>query len=267
MRLNIRLFGILLAAVGLAQAQAFEAASIKPSGAQSVRGSDGGPGSRDPSLYRFGLATMLDLICVAYDVQRFQISSSAPLDKQSFDLAAKIPEGATKEQFRVMLQNLLAERFLLKTHLQSKEFAAYELKVAKMGPKLSEKGVDPPQSSSKDDWPELPRNRPTITARFSSAGGFTVVRLMSRQKPLSDLARMLRTADDLPIVDRTGLTGKYDFNLEYTLDIPGATVDGPPVAPGIFSALPQQLGLQLVRAKVPFDVVVVESVNKLPVEN
>src|ERR1700693_2458541 len=80
---------------GGASAPAFEVASIRPSGPHSIRGSDGGPGTSDPGLYRYGLATLLDLIATAYNVEYFQVSSPVPLDRQNFDLTAKVPEGAT----------------------------------------------------------------------------------------------------------------------------------------------------------------------------
>lgn len=98
--MSLRRIVILLAATaGLARPQtggaaapAFEVASIKPSGPHSIRGWEGGPGTSDPGLYRYGLATLLDLI-----VDYFQVSSPVPLDRQNFGLAAKVPEGATKD--------------------------------------------------------------------------------------------------------------------------------------------------------------------------
>jgi uncharacterized protein (TIGR03435 family) len=73
------------------------------SGPQSVRGWEGGPGTSDPVQYSFGKATLLDFIAVAYSVDdSTRISSATPLDEQRFDLVAKIPQGATKEQFRAM---------------------------------------------------------------------------------------------------------------------------------------------------------------------
>jgi uncharacterized protein (TIGR03435 family) len=121
-----------IAIAAIAQTPAtFEAASIKPSGPKSVRGSDGGPGSHDPGQYSFGRATLLDLIAQGYGVDRFRISSTTPLDDQRFDLVAKIPADATKEQFRAMMRALLVERFHLKVHMVSKEFAAFDLTVAK----------------------------------------------------------------------------------------------------------------------------------------
>ena len=81
---------------------------------------------------------------------------------------------------------------------------------------------------------------------------------------------MLRTADQLPIVDKTGLTAKYDFTLEYTTQLPNTTADlsaEPPVAPDLFAAIEKQLGLQLIRKKVPFDVLIIDAVDPLPTEN
>lgn len=207
------------AAIALPQPSAFEVASIKSSGPQSVRGSDGGPGSPNPGRYIFNSASLLDLIAVAYEVPAFRISSPEPLDRQHFDLAAKLPPGATKEQFREMLRNLLAERFLLKLHIQSKEFQAYELVIAKSGSKLKDGVTAGPPAG--DGWPELPPNRPTSVSRYSVSGAYQLVRVRARQQTLAALASSILRAD-LPVVDKTGLTGKYDFNLEYSIDMPGA---------------------------------------------
>ena len=111
--------------------QAFDAASIRQSTSKSVRGSEGGPGSKSPTFYRYGQATLSDLIGVAWNVDPFQIASPSPLDRESFDVSIRLPEGATKEQFRTMLQNLLVDRFNLKAHIESRDYPAYELVVAK----------------------------------------------------------------------------------------------------------------------------------------
>jgi uncharacterized protein (TIGR03435 family) len=256
---------------GGAASPAFEVASLKPSGPRSIRGSAGGPESSDPGLYRFSSASLLDLIAIAYNVDFFQISSPAPLDRKNFDLVAKVPDGATKPQFRAMMQNLLAERFHLKLHLQSKEFPAYELVLAKTGPKFREMASGILGSSArKDGWPDLPPNRPGIMSRHSMSGGLELVRLKSQQEPISAFAGMLRRPDDLPIIDKTGLTGKYDFTFEYTRALPNSRPNGatdPPLVPDLFTALERQLGLQLVHKKLPFDVVIVDSVDRLPSEN
>ena len=255
--LGLIAFGLFQAFGQIRESQlTFEVASIKPSGPQSIRGSDGGPGSSDPGRYSFGSASLLDLMAVAYNVPYFRISSSIPLDKELFDIAVKVPTGATKQQFRLMMQNLLAERFHLKLHTQSKEFPAYELVVAKTGPKLRE--------STSDGSPQ----QPSMALNHSAAGGFELMRLKAQQQPMSAVVMMLRSPGNLPIVDRSGLTGKYDFTLEYTLEPPGApTPDAPPIAPSLFTALQEQLGLQLVSKKLPFDVLVIDQVDRVPTEN
>ena len=86
-------------------------------------------------------------------------------------------------------------------------------------------------------------------------------------EPLSMLARLLPKQDRLPVVDETGLPGKYSFNLEYAWAPSDAEDAGVEPAPPLAQALKQQLGLELVRAKLPFDVVVVDSVNVSPTEN
>jgi uncharacterized protein (TIGR03435 family) len=254
----------------------FEVATIKPSGPKSVRGSNYGPGHPVPTRFAFSLASLMDSICIAYNVDRFQVSSSTPLDRQNFDVVASVPEDATRQQFRMMLQNLLAERFALKLHIDSKEFPAYELVVSKTGLKIGEaialESPSPTTASSPrspDDigWPQLPPNLPGMAGRAVQRNGYLWIRLKAQTETFSRLAGMLKTPDETPIVDKTGLTGAYSFTLEYTRDAGGTAPTDPPPAPDLSTALQHQLGLQLVSKKLPFDVVVVESFNKLPTDN
>jgi uncharacterized protein (TIGR03435 family) len=262
-------FGIsLILCAGLASGQVFEVASIRPSGPKSVRGSDGGPGDKDPARYFFGRATLLDFILVAYHVELFQVSSKLQLDRDEFDLEAKVPAGATRDEFRIMLRNLLVERFHVKLHLESREFPAFEMQLAKGGTRLGTEAAT--RLASVDDFPQLTPGKPGLIARNSTISGYMLTRIRGQQQPVSSLARMLRTAEPHPVVDKTGLTGKYDFALEFSVELPNATADGPaepPRAPDLNTALREQLGLQLVAKKLPFDVVVVESFNSLPTEN
>ena len=94
-----------------------------------------------------------------------------------------------------------------------------------------------------------------------------MTRLRVQLEPLSILSRMLPREDRLPVVDKTGLTGLYSFSLEYSSGSPAAGSDELAPAPDVFTALKEQLGLELVREKLPFDTVVVESFNRLPTEN
>ncbi len=279
----LKLIGILsVAVVAFAQPQTtpaetlkFEVASVKPSGPQSVRGSEGGPGSHDPTHYRFQSANLDDLITTAYHVNYFQISSKTAFDRERFDVAVNVPEGATRDQFRQMMRNLLDERFHLRAHIESREFAAYELVVAKSGLKMKEHDAisttsrsDTRRPSGDYGFPDLPPGRPGMTSRQAKSGGFLLIRVRAQEEPMRVLAEMLHVPGEEPIVDKTALSGKYDFTLEYTQDMPGSPHDGEtPVVASIFTALPAQLGLQLIAKKLPFDVVVVESVEKTPTEN
>ena len=270
-------------AIGMAQSPAvaaapltFDVASIRASGPQSQRGSEGGPGSKSPTLYRYSAATLQDLIAKAWNVEVFQISSAAPVDRDKFDLSVRVPEGATKEQFRAMLQNLLAQRFGLKSHLESREFLAYAMVMAKSGIKLMEdvggetaapQGADDSGLCGKSGWPEMQPNHPTISENLSFHEGSQLACVVTQSEPIPLLARLLPNQEKLPVVDRTGLTGKYSFRLEFAIAATTAASDAPAIAPDIFTALQQQLGLQLVQKKLPFDVVVVESFNKTPTEN
>jgi uncharacterized protein (TIGR03435 family) len=171
-----------------------------------------------------------------------------------------------------MMQNLLAERFRLSLHHISKEFQAYELVVGKNGPKFKESvsGQAPsaavqsdPLAMDKQGFPQLPPGSPGMTVR---SGSITVpARLTARQQPISALAEMLRPYAGHPVLDRTGLTGKYDFHLEFDWRL--ATEPSTDSAPSIFLALEQQLGLKLESKRLPFDVLVIDHAEKIPTEN
>lgn len=258
------MFVLCLATV--ASAQTFEVASVKVSPADSRRGSEGGPGSKDPLNYRFISATLQDFIAIGYDVGYSQISSKTALDSTRFDLVAKLPAGATKADFRAMMRTMLAERFRFKAHQETKEFPGFDLILAKNGPKL------PQPAHSMEGFPQLPPDRPGFVTNFSMSGGYILVRARAQQQTMPDLAKALgRSVENTPVfvLDHTGLDGKFDFTLEFTREVPAAR-EAPPepaTVPTIFTALQQQLGLQLVSKKIPLPVVVVESFEKLPTEN
>jgi uncharacterized protein (TIGR03435 family) len=247
--------------------QTFEVTSIRPSGPKSVRGSDGGPGDKDPTRYIFGRASLIDLILVAYHVEPFQVASKAPLDRDEFDLAARVPADATRDEFRVMLRNLLGDRFHVKIHIESRQFPAFEMVVVKGGAKLGTRSAA--RVASQSDFPELTPGKPGLISLNSMSRGYQITRMRAQQQPLSRLAQFLRIAEPRPVVDQTGLTGNYDFVLEFSRELPNST-DSPeeaPSVPDLNTALLEQLGLQLVAKKLPFDVVVVESFDRLPTEN
>jgi uncharacterized protein (TIGR03435 family) len=260
----VRLTILAIAALTV-QAQTFEVASIKLSGPKSVRGSDGGPGTKNPERYTFGQATLQDLLAIAYNVEYAQLSSKVPLDRDQFDFAVTISPGASKEQFRAMMRNLLAERFHLKAHIESRELPTYVLVIAKNGPKLKEASPDTPLPA--EGFPQLQAGKPGLSTTFSVSNGQRVARTTARQMPVSSLLRLIRVSMDMPAADQTGLAGTYDFTLEYA-ETENSDPNGPPLPVPIFAtAIQQQLGLQLVSKKLPFNVILVDSVDRMPTEN
>jgi uncharacterized protein (TIGR03435 family) len=243
-------------------AQTFDVASVKPSGPKSVRMSDGGPGTHDPERFSYSKARLKDLLYYAWGlVSEQQISGPGWLETELYDIVAKIPPGTTKKQFQVMLQNLLAERFKMRVHHETKEFPVYELVVGKGGPKLTE-SVEGAPPVNKDGFPPLPEGRPGIVVRQDVTGR---ARMIGHEEPISRLADMLGNPTDRVVLDKTGLTGKYDFTLAYNWKELASADDDP--SPNVFIAVQQQLGLKLVDKKAPFDVIVVDHAEKVPTEN
>src|SRR5262249_33806989 len=113
----------------------FEVASIKPAAPQEMGrmmiGTRGGPGTPDPTHATFTNVSVTMLINMAYGVRDYQVTAPAWMDSTRFDIQAKVPAGATKDDYQQMLQNLLAERFKLVVHKDSKEAPIYALLVAK----------------------------------------------------------------------------------------------------------------------------------------
>jgi uncharacterized protein (TIGR03435 family) len=256
--------GVLIAA-GLAYGQnaaklEFDAASLKPSGARSIRMEND-----DPIMYSFSRATLWDLLFNAWRLADYdkQISGPAWLREDSFDLIAHFPQGTTKQDFRTMLQNLLIERFRLVAHTEIHDLPVYALVVGKNGPKLGGKGTALASSRLKDDdcFPTLRPGRPDIAVRYAEDGRRC---LAAQQEPIATLVHMLRREVDRPLIDRTGLTGRYDVALEFGQQL--SDQSSTPELPDIFTAI-QQLGLRLESLKAPFEILVVDHAERVPLAN
>ena len=254
----------------------FEVASLKLSGPQSIRKSNGGPGTRDPVRYSYSRADLRDLLFDAYGLRYYdqQVAGPGWIDTDEYDIVAKMPPGTTKEQFQQMLQTLLEERFHLVIHHETKMLPVFDLVVGKNGPKLKESavavGASPapsprPGEVGPDGFPVLPPGRRGLVSNFGADGRSHST---ARQATMSMLADMLSgpNAADRLVIDKTGLTGKYDLTLEYAWRLAVAAVNDEPGL-SLFDAVQQQLGLRLVDAKENFDLVVVDRGNKVPIEN
>jgi uncharacterized protein (TIGR03435 family) len=317
----MKLAGIVLIGLvsGLAHAQtadgqpSFDAASIKPAppptpGRGMMMGMNGGPGSKDPELYRCNNCNLMMLIMQAYDIKPYQLSAPSSMSSERFDITAKVPVGATKEQFRLMLQNMLAERFKLTIHHDQKEMQVYDLVVAKGGPKLKESAEEPPTDDTpvdglpppppggrgrgpnldKDGYPVIPKG---CNGCIMVVGGGKA-HLHSEKQTMKEFAGMVSNQLGKPVVDATGLKGKYDIDVSF--DMGGMMMmrgGAPPPSPGggagvgpettvplgnasdsdmgvpLVGAIQSQLGLKLEPKKGQVEIIMVDRVEKVPTEN
>jgi uncharacterized protein (TIGR03435 family) len=268
---------------------AFEVASVKvsdfrtalPMAAQGKLhiGMSGGPGTNEPGRFTCNLESLTDLILRAYGIKRYQLNKPTWFDSQFYDIAARVPEGATAEQFATMIQRLLEERFKLALHKDRKELSLYDLTVGKGGPKLVE-AVEPtaPQPDAKpqkapvspfdeDGYPIIP---PNAKYRMAIRGGRTTMRL--ERITMEEFAQQVTDMVGRPVIDTTGLKGKYDITLHYIQDPPGRNGGPPPAAtpdagPTVSGALQSQLGLRLEPRKGIIEILVVDHAEKIPTEN
>jgi len=253
----------------------FEVASIKPSAPLRDRPvftrSNGGPGTDYPTRITIENYLLRSLISQAYQVEFAQVSGPDWLTTEKFDIAAKVPAGATKKQVPVMLQNLLAERFHLTIHREKKEGPVYDLVVAKNGPKFKES----PRSLASQNSSEQPLARlrlgPDGFPALGNGRGYRMAIMNNRaaarftDASMTQLAALLQGQLDHPVTNATGLTGKYDFNLQWVTD--GLAPLGDDPGPPLMVAVQEQLGLKLEQKKGFVDIIVVDHIDKVPTEN
>lgn len=256
-------------------------------------------GKSSPNRVAYTAATLKYLIATAYGVNEYQVVGPRWLDSQRYEVTALIPEGKSRAQANVMLQNLLAERFGLSMHRETRELEIYELQIAKGGPKLKESALvspapEPDQSTASrgfqpmkqdgDGFVVLPEGKPGMVVLMNASGK---MQMSSSMQTMSKFAKFLEQTGR-PVVDKTGLTGTYDINLEYSggrLNISGLVAGGdaplmipgpgvaiepgrdpspaadPEVAMGLVSAV-RQLGFKLESAKAPVPVFVVDQAKQ-----
>jgi uncharacterized protein (TIGR03435 family) len=275
---------LLLSAAVFAQSPAkleFEVASIKPSPEIAPNqgytvGCNGGPESKDPTLFRCTNQNLRNMLTRAYGIQGFQLVGPDWLRDLKFEFSAKVPDGATKEDLNTMIRNLLIDRFKLEAHHESREVAKLELTIAKGGPKLKEsvdtKDATPNTASfgvkaDADGYPLLPPGRPGNAMINGKA------RLFYPKWTMEQLARQIGGQLGKPVTDATGLKGQYDIGLYWSEapvraapaagDASGAMDNGPTLE----RAIQEQLGLRLQPTRGPVDFLVVDHAEKTPVGN
>ena len=229
----------------------FEVATIKPSNPDfqgklfTVKGRE---------VLTLG-TTLNDLITFAYNVHTRQVTGGAPwMESDKYDVTGRpLAEGTPNDrQLREMIRTLIEDRFKLTIHRDKREMPAYAITVGSNGPKLARNETNP------NGLPSL---------LFKGLGMLPAV-----NATMSDLARVMQTAVlDRPVIDRTGLQGRFDFTLNWTADESqfrsmGVRVPPPPAdgsgPPGLFTAIQEQLGLRLESVTAPVEVIVIDRVER-----
>src|ERR1039457_5271496 len=227
-----------------APAPAFDVASVKV----SQPGTDGRRG-RGNTQVSPGTVTMRNVslkaaIRWAWHVSEYQVTGPDWLDSERYEIAGKAAGPATEEELRLMMQALLRERFKLTLHPQTKELGAYLLVAGKNGPKVHE--------STTEGEPSIETNRKQMSVSVQRA-------------PVSQLVEMLSNVMRAPVIDMTGLKGRYDLNLnvaKYAADMAaqGKSVESTPMdtVALVTTVLQAELGLKLEGKKMPLEVVVID---------
>lgn len=224
----------------------FEVASIKPA-------NSGRPGmsiETEPGRFKAINATVSFLIQYAYGIKDFQLSGGPGwMGSDKFDIDAKGEAKTGDREFPSMMRTLLADRFQLKSHQETRTLPVFDLVVAKDGPKFS-RAPETAQSGTRGNRGQLTISKGTMASLAST------------------LSNILRKK----VVDKTGLMGEYEMKLKWTPDDfqpPPLQPNGPPPdpnTPSIFTAIQEQLGLKLESSKGPVEVLVIDSISK-PTEN
>jgi uncharacterized protein (TIGR03435 family) len=189
---------------------------------------------------------VMAMLKFAYGIQDGQVIGAPEWIKTERWDVTGVPDAAGKPnlpQFQSMMRKLLAQRFGLKLHQERREMPVFALTTAKGGPKL-EKSVGDPNGGPGSDGRVVDG---VETHRYTNAS-------------MPDLALMLMIYGDRPIVDQTGLQGRYTFQLRWTQDEAHETAPDAPA--GLFTAMQEQLGLKLEPTKAPADVLVIDKVER-----
>ena len=285
----------------------FEVASIRANPPRAgfhfaIDSNSGGADLSNPGMFRCSNCTLATLIRTAFHLQNYQIPGRSSLGANTFEVMAKMPDGATQEDVPAMLQNMLKDRFGLAYHYKEQTMRGYQLVIAKNGSKLKE-STKSIQSPAGEDPNRQQQNGNSDQHRFAQGEGHTHNGLVAfngsatyrgEHKTTAELAQILSDQLGVPVDDQTKLQGKYDIYLNWAGNLAqsggnhgdgaggggaghgdhngGGPVGSPRRAdesgPGLSEALQSQLGLKLVPSERSVArIFVVEHAEQLPTAN
>lgn len=238
----------------------FEVASVK-----RVQGGDVNM-SLDPGILTLKGLPLKAALSQAFKLPMDQITGPAWLDEDCFDIIAKMPEGATKDQMPAMLRALLAERFKLAAHKESHPRPGYAMVVDRNGPKFKEV--------------EKPKDTGVLAGRLATAGNGPV-RAIGRANAvgrvafkgpmdMATVAHILSGKLGGPVQDLTGLAGEYQIDFNWTPDpdsSPAAADSASTPTGSLVTAVREILGLRLERRDAPVETLVIDHIERVPAEN
>jgi uncharacterized protein (TIGR03435 family) len=269
----VALFAIPVLGAQVADVPPFEASSIKDTDHAT-------PFRAGPDRFVRSYITFVQLLIYAYDISDFQIEGGPDwVRSRRYDVEAKADRSRPASEMRLMVRRLMAERFNLKAHIETRERPRYALVTTRddkrLGPKLKPSAFDCPAivAARGPDF-KLPSGPPQpgepprcgIVARLG--GGSRT--LMAEGQPMSAIAKMFQSLAGRVIVDKTGLPGTFDIELETEItelgNLPPNAFGEPKEGLSLSTALREQLGLKLESERGPVDVLVIDSVD-LPTAN
>jgi uncharacterized protein (TIGR03435 family) len=221
----------------------WEVATVKPS---ESTGANSGFQLNGPRIHVLR-KTVEEMLLMSYGLHKKQIAGAPDwIATELWDVegVADAPGKPALKQLQSLVRKILAERFGFKAHTETREMSVYAITVAKDGPKLTRSASDPNELISENE---------------SDNGGQTTMRMTN--STISEFAGVMNFYMERPVVDQTGLTGRYDFQLKWTFDESRVPSDGT-AAPSLFTAMQEQMGLKLEPAKGPAEVLVIDHVDR-----
>jgi uncharacterized protein (TIGR03435 family) len=263
----------------------FEVSSIKPSAPWGTDHINFGI-KIDGAQVHIGQTSLKEYVRMAYHVKDYEVEGPDWMAAARFDVDAKLSAGSTRDQVPEMLQSLLVDRFGLKAHRASKDLPVYGLVVGGDGLKMEESAPDPegaPQCKNVDVKVAGGRGGVNVDYGCGSYFSFADDKLVGKKLGMTEFVDVLARFTDRPVVDMTGLKGRYDFVLQLSPEdyramlIRSALAAGVSLPPQALAALSatedslmmalRRLGLKLEPRKAPLEVVVVDAIRKEPTAN